>query len=149
MQSNMKFRILIPCLTVGLILAACQPGPAQDNKAAAAETKAAGPVKQVLAPQLFQEKLAAMTGAQIIDVRTPAEYAQSHLQGAKNIDVKNQSFTTQIESLDKTRPVYLYCQSGIRSANAASILSQSGFQEIYDMQGGMRRWQAEGRKTEK
>jgi rhodanese-related sulfurtransferase len=77
---------------------------------------------------------------QLVDVRTPDEYKNGHIKNAKNIDYKSPSFKNEISKLDKTKPVYLYCQAGGRSAKASLILSELGFVEVYDLSGGYSSW---------
>ena len=102
----------------------------------------------MLTPGQFQEKRAALPNAVLVDVRTPAEFATGHVPGAVNIDVKNSTFDAELDKLPKNQPVLLYCLSGIRSASAAKRMAAKGFSEIYEMKGGMRQWQSEGRATE-
>lgn len=66
--------------------------------------------------------------APLLDVRTPAEYAQGHLAGAVNVDVMAPDFRQQIDAMNlpEEGPVYLYCRSGNRSGTAAGILRQMG-----------------------
>lgn len=77
---------------------------------------------------------------QLVDVRTPDEYNSGHIKNAKNIDFFATSFTNQFEKLDKEKPVYIYCRSGARSKKASNKLSEMGFTEIYDLQGGYLNW---------
>lgn len=78
---------------------------------------------------------------QLVDVRTPAEYNQGHIDDAVNFDVSDtETFSTQIENLDKGRPVYVYCKKGGRSNKAAEILKTKGFTQIYDYSGGYDDW---------
>ena len=93
-----------------------------------------------LSPDDFEKKLTSSGEAQIIDVRTPAEYKGGHLKSAQNIDYKSQTFKDQISKLDKSRPVFVYCLGGVRSAAAAEVFRESGFTEIYDMKGGYLKW---------
>lgn len=72
--------------------------------------------------------------AVVVDVRTPAEYSQSHVDGALNIDLESGSFAQQTASLDKSKTYALYCRSGNRSAQAAQIMQQQGF-TVIDMGG--------------
>ena len=72
----------------------------------------------------------------IIDVRTPEEYAEGHIQGALNINVKSESFVTEIENLSKSDTLLVYCRSGRRSLYAAQVMVSFGFQKIYDLEGG-------------
>jgi rhodanese-related sulfurtransferase len=70
---------------------------------------------------------------QLINVRTPAEFLQGYLKNAKNIDFYSPKFDLQIEALDKSIPVILYCKSGRRSAKCVSKLKLKGFKVIYDL----------------
>lgn len=76
----------------------------------------------------------------LIDVRTEDEYNAGHIDGALNININGSSFADEIAKLDKNKPVYVYCLSGGRSSNAANYMSQQGFKEIYNMQGGIMAW---------
>lgn len=79
---------------------------------------------------------------QWVDVRTPKEYANGHIDDALNFNVNDSSFLKQIEVLDKGKPVYLYCKMGGRSARAAQILKKEGFLEIYNYTGGYDEWRS-------
>lgn len=81
------------------------------------------------------------SGIQLIDVRTPEEFAEYHIEGAKNIDIFSEDFDEQIQQLDKNEPVYVYCRSGKRSNDAAQKMQKMGFQKIYDLQGGILEWE--------
>lgn len=77
---------------------------------------------------------------QLVDVRTPAEFAQGHIADALLIDFKAADFDALCaEKLDKARPVAIYCRSGKRSAAAAQRLVAAGF-EVYNLQGGILEW---------
>lgn len=121
----MKTRILFLLLIVALA-AACSQG--QD--------------KNVLAPQAFADKMKAATGSTLIDVRTAEEFAEGHLAGAKNYDWNGGHFEHQVMGLEKTKPVFVYCLKGGRSASAADRLRDLGFTEVYELEGGTAKWQA-------
>ena len=70
----------------------------------------------------------------VIDVRSPAEYADAHIEGAVNIDVDG-DFEAQIEELDPEEPYLVYCRSGNRSAQAAELMEEAGFQDVADAGG--------------
>ena len=70
-------------------------------------------------------------GAQLVDVRTPQEFAQGALPGSINIPL--QVINATYQSLDKTKPVILFCRSGARSAQAQSILKQEGFDSVHNL----------------
>ncbi len=103
----------------------------------------AGKVKN-LEPKEFSKKVNETTNAQLIDVRTPEEYAGDRMENALNIDWNGSEFENKTATLDKSKPVFLYCRSGGRSAKAAAKLHDMGFTEIYNMEGGMMKWDAEG-----
>lgn len=79
-------------------------------------------------------------GAQLIDVRTPKEYNDGHIGTAKNIDFYGSTFKSQMEKLDRNKPVLLYCHSGGRSGQALTMLKSMGFKEVYDLKGGWSSW---------
>lgn len=99
---------------------------------------------QVLAPDAFASKIKVETNLQLIDVRTPEEYQKDHINQAQNINWNDSKFEDQIVKLDKTKPVFVYCLAGGRSAKAAQKLSDLGFTQIYDLEGGMLKWNASG-----
>jgi len=78
--------------------------------------------------------------SQIVDVRTSAEFSEGHIANAVNMDVTSDDFESKIATLDKEKPVMVYCKSGGRSAKAASILKENGFKQVYDLDGGMIGW---------
>lgn len=94
----------------------------------------------VLDPQTYSD---AISGAkiQLVDVRTPREFDNGHIENAINIDFYDGgNFIKSFEKLDKDKPVYLYCRSGARSMKAANRLADVGFSKIYDLQGGYMAW---------
>ncbi|MGL4851607.1 MAG: rhodanese-like domain-containing protein [Phocaeicola sp.] len=85
---------------------------------------------------------------QLVDVRTPKEFAEGYIPGSINIDVMNDSFPILAdEKLTKRIPVALYCRSGSRSRKAANLLVEKGFQ-VYHLDMGYQRWLEEGRAVE-
>ena len=95
----------------------------------------------VLAPADYKAKIDALNDEQIVDVRTPQEYQSGYIADAKNINVYDADFKTQIAKLDKTKPVFVYCKAGGRSADAAKKFVELGFTQVYDLQGGMMGWE--------
>jgi rhodanese-related sulfurtransferase len=94
------------------------------------------------------EKLLQDENAQLVDVRTPEEYAEGHLKNALNIPISFDNFESQLEILDKNKPVLVYCRMGGRSAKAAAKLKELGFTTISDLDGGITSWEKEGNPTE-
>ncbi len=86
---------------------------------------------------------------QLLDVRTPSEYTEGHIAGAENIDIYDDSFISQaIESLDKAKPVAVYCRSGKRSAEAAGRLAEKGY-KVTNLEGGIIAWTEANKPIEK
>ncbi|MFV1998239.1 MAG: rhodanese-like domain-containing protein [Acidiferrobacterales bacterium] len=70
-------------------------------------------------------------GAQMVDVRTPQEFAQGAIPGSVNIPL--QVINAAYQNLDKTKPVIVFCRSGARSAQAKSFLQQEGFDSVHNL----------------
>lgn len=86
---------------------------------------------------------------QRLDVRTLAEYSEAHIPGSININVLDKTFTEIADStLQKDKPVALYCRSGKRSKKAAAILSEKGY-KVFDLDEGLEGWKKAGKETEK
>jgi thioredoxin len=81
---------------------------------------------------------------QIVDVRTAEEFQSGALFNATNINSGSLDFLKQIEKLDKSKPVYLYCLSGARSAGAMNKIVTRGFTNVYSMEGGILAWKNKG-----
>jgi thioredoxin 1 len=95
-----------------------------------------------LSPIVFAAKIKATPNAVILDVRRPDEYAGGYVANALNYEWNGSQFAKQIASLDKSKPVFVYCLSGRRSASAARKLRADGFKMVYEMDGGMSGWSA-------
>lgn len=105
-------------------------------------TAACGTKSELLSPNEFESGLNTASNPILLDVRTPEEFSSSHLKGASNLNVHGSNFESEITKLDKNAPVYVYCKSGARSASAAEIMLNAGFNSVYDLNGGLLSWQA-------
>jgi thioredoxin len=101
-------------------------------------------IQTSLTPEAFQAGITKTPDALVLDVRTAEEYAKGHLPKARNIDWYSEDFMQQVSGYLKSRPVYVYCLSGARSAAAADKLRSAGFTEVYNMEGGIVKWRAAG-----
>lgn len=90
----------------------------------------------------FADKMKDLPNASIIDVRTPDEFSKGHLANALNYDWNGNKFEKQIATLDKSKPVFVYCLSGGRSLSAANKMRADGFMQVYEMDGGIMKWRA-------
>jgi rhodanese-related sulfurtransferase len=88
-----------------------------------------------------KELIANQAELQIIDVRTDGEVAQGMIEGAQQIDISKPDFEKQLASLDKSKPVLVYCHSGGRSKRAQNIMKEQGFTEVHNLASGFSRWQ--------
>ncbi|WP_130285976.1 rhodanese-like domain-containing protein [Aquimarina brevivitae] len=91
------------------------------------------------------DSLVELGKVQLIDVRTPEEYAEGHIYGAVNINFLDDNFEELIEQVDKSKPVAVYCGKGGRSAKCASYMKKAGFTKIYDLNGGITEWKYKGK----
>lgn len=96
-------------------------------------------VKLVTAAEM--KTILELEDVQLIDVRTPAEYDKTHIKSAQNIDFRSPTFDNDVAKLDKSKPVVLYCKGGSRSAKCAKKLKEAGFEKIYDLKGGLSKWE--------
>ncbi|MBF6607446.1 MAG: thioredoxin [Flavobacterium sp.] len=125
MKTNIIFSVVI-----GLLFISCQ---GQKSEA----------VKNLSATE-FAEKIKNTPDGQLIDVRTPGEYGAGNISNSRNIDWNGDQFEAEIATLDKSKPVLVYCKSGGRSGQAAEKLQKMGFTEIYNMNGGFLKWESAG-----
>ncbi len=81
---------------------------------------------------------------QVLDVRTPEEWSSGVIKGATKMNFFDNDFNTQLEKLDKNKPVYVYCKSGGRSGKATKQMKKMGFTAVYNLVGGIGAWDAAG-----
>jgi len=134
-----NFKLIITCALSLFILSAC--ASSADMKAdifsANNSLKEPNEINQILTDKTVSD-------LQIIDVRTPAEFATSCITGAKNIDFKSPDFLSKIGALDKNGYYLVYCRTGIRSAQAVAQMRQTGFNNIIELKGGITAWGTAG-----
>jgi len=90
------------------------------------------------------KKLIETKPGQVLDVRTPEEWAEGIINGAIKMNYYDKDFSKQLDKLDKTKPVYVYCKVGGRSGSAAKELEKKGFKLVYNLDGGIKAWDKEG-----
>jgi thioredoxin len=123
--------------TLSLLLFACGGTNLTDGNTANAQ-----PSQTNLSATEFSMKLEQTPSAQIIDVRTPGEVAGGFINNAVNIDYNSSDFTTKTSQLDKNKPTFVYCLSGGRSGAAAAQMRSEGFKIVYELTGGIMKWNA-------
>ena len=96
-------------------------------------------IKLVTADEMKQ--IIELEDVQVVDVRTASEFEAIRIKSAQNIDFNSPTFDKDIQKLDKSKPVVLYCKGGGRSAKCAKKLKDAGFEKIYDLEGGLSKWE--------
>lgn len=94
-----------------------------------------------LEPVAFNKKVAGKS-VQLIDIRTPQEFASGHIQGAHNVDYYSATFSADIDTFAKNKPLYIYCRSGNRTSLASEQLLKMGYTQLFDLQSGIVGWKA-------
>lgn len=96
----------------------------------------------------FEEAISG-SNVQVLDVRTAAEYSSGHLKKSLQADWYNQKqFKERVSALNKSMPVYVYCLTGVRSAEAVKQLKQNGFPIVQDLKGGLTAWKLANKPVE-
>lgn len=96
--------------------------------------------KEKLSPQEFQKKIASVSDAVVIDVRTPEEFKGGSIFNAVNIDFNDNYFEIHTKQLDASKTYFVYCLSGGRSSSAASFMRKNGFKNVFELNGGIMAW---------
>lgn len=130
--------IILLILALGaLALAGCAPQAAAPADGAAVDTS-----PSLIAPNDYVSRFVDASADHIlIDVRTPDEFNSGHIAGSVNIPV--QELGARLSEVPQDKTVVVYCRSGNRSAQAATILDQAGYTPVYDL-GGVIGWTAAG-----
>lgn len=84
-------------------------------------------------------------GVVTLDVRTPGEFAQGYIEGARLIDFQSGNFQNEIETLDKNATYAVYCRSGSRSSQAVKMMLDAGFTNVFNLDGGVIDWANAGK----
>lgn len=95
------------------------------------------------------DSLLELDKVQLVDVRTPEEFAAGHIEGAINIDYRDPNFKQMLTKVDKTKPVAVYCKKGGRSNACSKVMEKEGFVKIFDLRGGITQWVFKGKDTVK
>ncbi len=148
MSGKKYFIVLLTALLIVLITAGCNTGPPQSPS-----------LDPVTSPALVNRVIDTQSACDmiqrnrdnpdfiILDVRTREEFNSGHIAGAMLIDIYSPDFKTEVSELDRDKKYLVYCRTARRSADAAKIMQEMGFREVYDMAGGIVRWTASGCPT--
>jgi rhodanese-related sulfurtransferase len=145
-------QFLVGLVGVSLIAASCggddQSGGAtvtevQDGSESSQDATAAGSIEGL--STISAQEAAAITedppaGLVVLDVRTPEEFSEGHLDGSVLVDFYETDFAEQLAALDPDVPYLVYCRSGNRSGQALDIMAQLGFASAANVDGGILAW---------
>jgi len=136
-------------LTLTIGLSGCSSEAGSTDTAAAAEVQAPAttvdtPDSPVRVDVAEFASIIASPAVTIVDVRTPQEYAEGHIEGAVNIPVELPDFMDQVSQLDPSATYAVYCRSGNRSQPAVAGMSSVGINGIYELESGTNGWTSEG-----
>lgn len=134
-RTTLRYPIVAAAAAAVVALAGC--GGAGDTAEPVAEA-AAGPARTeyglVTADQASE---LAARGVTVIDVRTPEEFAEGHIEGAQLIDFYSDTFAEEIAALDADGEYLVYCRSGNRSGQTVALMAKNGIDQVWDLQGGV------------
>jgi len=148
LEGMQKYWHGVVAVAAAMILTGGMSGCSTDSSASASNADpaaVAGSTSVVRMGVTDFETVLATPGVQIIDVRTPAEFADGHIPGARNIPVQSADFTEQISGLDPAGTYAVYCRSGNRSQPAVAAMQQAGISTIYELASGTKGWTAAGK----
>ena len=97
-----------------------------------------------IGPSDFMEAMKGDPAAILVDVRTPAEFAEGHLPGALNVELDRLADLAPSLLPDKNAHLLVYCRSGNRSGFAVSMLKNQGYSRLVNMTGGIVQWSRQG-----
>jgi len=99
---------------------------------------------KIFAPEKWKEAVEQDQQAKILDVRSADDFEEKHIPGAILADVQDpQAFMKKIESFDKNKNYYIYCNSGNRGEQACMVMEFNGFSNTYNLEGGLENWEGE------
>ncbi len=128
-------RTVVLAAVAALTLAACSSGSAEPDAPPAHDGSHVGADAFALA--------VVQPGVTVLDVRTPAEFAEGHLPGAVNINVEDPAFPAEVAALDPAADYAVYCRSGNRSRVAMDFMTQEGVTQTVGLEGGIGAWKGD------
>ncbi len=126
---NMRIATFFFFVLVGIATTGCTQAQQQGSNAANSQVVNLGPAE-------FVQKIKGTEHPQLLDVRSPGEWAEGKIGSSNCVRHDDAAFAEKVAALDKTKPVFVYCRSGGRSPIAAKALMNLGFKEVYNLQGG-------------
>jgi len=130
----MKKGFLLSFMLLAFLMGSCQ------NQSNSSKGEKIGQY-EVLSVKDFNSKIQNEDNLQLLDVRTPREWEGGVLEGALQLNMYDADFYDKVkEKVDKTKPVYVHCQGGVRSKEVSMQLVKMGYSNVYDLKGGYASW---------
>ena len=133
-------RILNLILLSSLFLVAC----GEEKELPESETAEAKMILRDVGAAEAAELIVTREDLVVLDIRTPEEYAEGHIEGAVNIDYRGADFVEKIAELDPDKAYLFHCRSGGRSGESIPVLKKAGFAELYHLNKGILEWSEVG-----
>ena len=149
-QPMVRTAVVAATVCLGMLSSACGGGPSEEPVADAADAEPSSTIGVAETPAFGLVApgeavlLAADPEVTVVDVRTPEEFADGHLDGALLIDFYADTFADRLAELDVDGTHLLYCRSGNRSGQATAIMTELGHERVYDLEGGVIAWDGQG-----
>lgn len=139
---TMKTSLFTVAVACTMLSCAQSPSPSETTSSAQETVAIMEDVSNVTFLALMADKPEAL----LMDVRTPEEWNEGHLEGASHADYwgDEQAFQAAMDAIPRDRPVLVYCAGGGRSGLTAKELIKAGHREVYNLENGISGWVAEG-----
>ena len=142
MFMNTKIVVVSVVGSLGLGLTSCQvKKPAESNENSSTDEKVAASHIITIDAKSASALLENDSSVVVLDIRTPAEFAQGHIKDAINVDFKSAGFSAALAKLDKSKTYLMHCRSGGRSGRALPTFKKQQFTKIYHLNHGIQDWQ--------
>ncbi len=137
----MSQRIVVS-VAIGVLLAACGESRIPEEASAPHPATIAIAKARLVTPKEARTLVEWPPGVVVVDVRTAEEYEAGHLPGARRVELDEIGAAIDAGEFPVTpdAPLLVYCRAGSRSAQAAALLTERGFQRVYDLEGGITAW---------
>lgn len=141
-MTRIRTRIAAASLAAPLLIAGCGSSTAEDSTATAetSDQVTSSGIRLVSPDEAAQIQADPPADLVILDVRTAEEFQEGHLEDAVMLDFYREDFAQELAQLDPDQPYLLYCRSGNRSGQTATIMEQLGFADVADIDGGIVAW---------
>ena len=133
---------MFPIFILALFVLSCQQSP-KTEQSDNSEQQTSSSIYERMGKEAFSQKMEEKPDKILIDVSTPEEFQGGTIEGARNINYFDDNFDAEISKLDKTKPVFIFCQSGGRSGKAFSKMKTMEFKEVYELNVGYSGWSKE------